>query len=300
MLLTGVLMTALAATPGADALKEEASRHFRLGVQLAGEGNYVAAAVEFKRAYDIAPQFAVLYNLGQAYVGADRPVEAVDALERYLQEGGAKIAAPRRREVDDSIREQRARIGAIDVSVQPDGASIRIDGREVGKAPLPAPVRVASGEHTVSVFAEGQRSDSRTVAVAAGDTVRVELSLVEAETTAPPEPAPAPAPAPKPEVLAPPPPEPAPAAPPPPPRSPLRLLGWGLAAGGIAALVGGGIAGALTLAPYEAEKAASMNGDVDGYWRAKGQADAAALTANILYGIGAVFAAAGIVLVLVF
>lgn len=304
-----VFIAALAssAATAADA-REEASRHFRLGVQLAGEADYLGAAVEFKRAYDIAPQFAVLYNLGQAYVGAGRPVEAVDALERYLKDGGRNLPPARQREVAETIRLQTARIGSVAVRVSPDGAVIRVDGRDAGKAPLAAPLRVAVGEHTVVVTAEGRRTETRTVAVAAGEQVNLEVKLESdapppapvAEVTPPPV-EPKVEPAPPPPVVSTPPVAAEPATPPrnevPPRRGgALRVAAWVTTIAGLAALGGGLIAGILTIEPYRAEQLAK---DLQTYNAAKEQADRAALAANIMYGIGGALAVAGLVLLIV-
>jgi len=43
----------------------EAGKHFQRGVTLYNETDYRAALVEFRRAYDLAPNAAVLYNIGE-------------------------------------------------------------------------------------------------------------------------------------------------------------------------------------------------------------------------------------------
>jgi hypothetical protein len=52
----------------------------------------------------------VLYNIGQVFVTLAKPVEAVDAYERYLADGGEKIPAARRADVEKEIARQKARI----------------------------------------------------------------------------------------------------------------------------------------------------------------------------------------------
>src|SRR5262245_61199389 len=73
-----------------------AREHFARGVELVDEGAFEQAAHEFQRAYDLEPNAAVLYNMGQAFAAAGRPVEAVSALARYLEAGGAAIPSTRR------------------------------------------------------------------------------------------------------------------------------------------------------------------------------------------------------------
>jgi uncharacterized membrane protein len=43
----------------------DAGKHFQRGVSLYGEADYRAALIEFKRAYALAPNAAVLYHVGQ-------------------------------------------------------------------------------------------------------------------------------------------------------------------------------------------------------------------------------------------
>src|SRR5262249_44370073 len=45
-----------------DAQVEEAHRHFQQGLKLVEEQDYRAALIEFKRAYELSPRWAVLYN----------------------------------------------------------------------------------------------------------------------------------------------------------------------------------------------------------------------------------------------
>ena len=54
------------AEDGALASQHDAAKHFERAVVLYGESDYQGALVEFKRAYAIAPNPTVLYNIGEA------------------------------------------------------------------------------------------------------------------------------------------------------------------------------------------------------------------------------------------
>jgi hypothetical protein len=274
-----------AAEPTPGTAKAEASRHFKLGVELAGDSDYKGAAVEFRRAYEIQPTFQVLYNLGQALVGANRPLEAIDALERYLRDGGAKVPSARRSEVEETLRKQQARVGTLELHVTPDTAVLRLDGQEVPHAP----VRVTIGEHEVKATAEGRHSQVRSVTVAGGDRVSVELTL-EAEIAAA-EPPPAPLPAPPVEVA----PQVVVAPPAPAPTHAGRIAGGILGGLALAAFAGGVAFGVATNGPYQEE----LRRDPMTYAAAKAQADGFALGANVLYATAATLAVAS-VLTLIF
>jgi hypothetical protein len=159
--------------------KSSARRHYALGVDLAKEDSYVEALAEFRRAYALSPHFSVLYNIGQASVALDLPVEAVEALSRYLQEGGEKIAPARRLELEAAIARQRGKIGELEISTNVDGAHISVDGDEIGTAPLPAPVRLAAGVHRVSVSSQGRATREQTLTLAGEEQHRLELLLPE-------------------------------------------------------------------------------------------------------------------------
>ena len=92
--------TAEAAKPkkgDADAAAQvppEAQQRFLRALELYDEGNLDAARTELARAYDIAPHFKLLYNMGQiAFELHDYPA-ALAAFEKYLSEGGRRSPKP--------------------------------------------------------------------------------------------------------------------------------------------------------------------------------------------------------------
>ena len=166
--------------------KAQASLHFTRGVELAKAGAYADALIEFQRAYELSPHYSVLYNIGQAYVGLGQPVRAVEALKRYLSEGGAQIALDRRRAVEAEILRQFAQTATVAIDVDVPGASVSVDGDFVGRAPLRAPIRLSIGEHRVTTRLDTgeQREQSITLAAEEDRHLRLELRPVEAPHSA--------------------------------------------------------------------------------------------------------------------
>jgi tetratricopeptide (TPR) repeat protein len=134
-----------------DSNLQAARQHYGRGIELATQGNYSQALQEFQEAYRNRPHFAVLYNIGQAHIALQQPIEAISVLEQYLSEGKEQIPAERIGETNAQIAAEKALIAEIGLTARPDGASIIIDGKEVGKAPLEAAIRVAAGKHAISV-----------------------------------------------------------------------------------------------------------------------------------------------------
>jgi hypothetical protein len=138
-------------------------------------------------------------------VALGHPVEAVDAFEKFLTQGGASIQAEQRTRVESEIRTQRERMGDVKLNVTPDGTVIRIDGDPVGKAPVNAPVRVAAGHHRVEAMLDGYRSEQSEVDVPGKGHVDMMFKLqalpqmvAPPAAPAPPQPVPASAAAPAP------------------------------------------------------------------------------------------------------
>src|SRR5688500_16492080 len=79
----------------ADRQKTDASLRFGQGVDLFQEGAYEGALVEFEQAYRLAPDYRVLFNIGQARIQLKNYVGAVEALEEYLKQAGKALTAER-------------------------------------------------------------------------------------------------------------------------------------------------------------------------------------------------------------
>lgn len=152
-----------------------AAKHFQRGVALYNETDYRAALVEFRRAYEVAPNAAVLYNLGQTYYQLQNYAASLLTFERYLTESGDK--ASHRSEVEDSLEILRARVGKLQISATLEGCEVTIDDEVIGKTPLPEPVLVSIGRRKVVSMCESRAPESRMVEVAAGDTVKVAFIL---------------------------------------------------------------------------------------------------------------------------
>jgi hypothetical protein len=191
------------AARAADADPKAAAReHFQKGVAAFDERRFAEAADEFETAYRLSPAFVVLYNIGQVHVILGRSVEAVDAFDKYLKQGASAVSADRKREVQAEIEKQSARIGTIAMRTFPAGAEVRVDGALVGQAPLPKPVRITAGRHTVSATLDGHAPVVREVDVAGRAELALELTLEP--VTAPASavaPAPPPPPAPPPVAV---------------------------------------------------------------------------------------------------
>lgn len=167
-----------------DTTKEEASAHFKRGAELFQDGLYRAALVELRRAYEIAPNYRVLYNIAQTHVALGEFVEAIRAYEGYLSEGGPNVSGSRRAEIEAELGQLRHNTATLSVHVNRAGALVTLDDKNVGAAPLAQDLSVSVGRHEISARAEDGSSASAQVDVAGGDRKEVVLELVAARVTA--------------------------------------------------------------------------------------------------------------------
>lgn len=166
------------ASPAASASPvKEATKHFHRGVALYNEADYRGALIEFKRAYEIAPNASVLYNVGETYYQLQNYAAALSVLERYLNEAGS--TAPHRREVEQTLETLRTRVGSVQITTNVADCEITVDDDLIGTTPLAAPVVVSVGRRKITAMHAGRAPETRFVEISAGDTAEVALSLTE-------------------------------------------------------------------------------------------------------------------------
>src|SRR5688572_30421535 len=169
--------------PVSDEVRKEASARFRRGVELFQEGAFRAALVEFQRAYDIAPDFRLLYNIGQAQVQVQDYLGANQSYERYLTDGGADVDPARRDEVETALTALRERVARLIIRVDRDGADVFVDDLRVGTSPMPGTVAVNLGRHRVYARTSDGAAGEKVIDVAGGDLLEVELAIVATPVT---------------------------------------------------------------------------------------------------------------------
>jgi hypothetical protein len=185
--LVAFVLTAAPATGRADPAADtdavaRARQHFRRGVQLYEEDDFRAALIEFNRAYQLAPNPAVLYNVGQSYYQLRDYAGALTTLERYLREAGAQIAGDRRAQVQAELQELRGRVAHVAVRSNVAGAELTIDDAPVDHALPHDPLLIGAGRHKLTTSKRGYIANTRIVDIAGGDDVDIRLDLVREGT----------------------------------------------------------------------------------------------------------------------
>jgi hypothetical protein len=159
----------------------EGRSHFRRGVDFFKEGDFRSALLEFKRAYELAPNYKVLYNLAQTSLELQDYAFALRSFERYLSDGGTDVAAARRAQVEAEIDKLRGRVARVEVTTNVSDAEVFVDDVSVGRTPLAGPIVVSAGRRRISAVKDGL-TDMRLVDVVGSDSTTVSLEIVDPST----------------------------------------------------------------------------------------------------------------------
>lgn len=163
--------------PAADGDVERARGHFKRGVEHYRDGDAGAALTEFKRAYATAPNYRLLFNLGQVSQELRDYPAARDYYARYLAQGGEAIEPARRAEVEAALLKIENRIGTLELTSSLTGTEFFVDDVSIGVAPLPAAVEVSAGQRRISATAAGHEPIHQLVDVVGGETERVHFDF---------------------------------------------------------------------------------------------------------------------------
>lgn len=175
LLFNGVAAPALA--------NDAAAGHFSRAVELYDEGDFATALVEFRRAYQMQPHHRVLYNIGQTEFQLQNYTGALQALRRYLTEGGEEIAPNRRAEVERDIVRLQARVATVHVRANEPNVDLFVDDRKVGVLPIADGVALNAGRRRLRAQKAGFAPDTREIELAGGDDVSVQFQLRGAPST---------------------------------------------------------------------------------------------------------------------
>jgi hypothetical protein len=175
-----------AKTPPKTPQQREADRHFKSGVGLFKQQKYAEALAEFERAYEIAPHPLVLYNIAGCHRQLSHYAEAVAYYRRFLTEGKDVVPADRLAGAQTELDAILALVARVSVTITPslDGATLSVDGVPIEHPEMP--LILPPGEHRLTAKVPGRPETERTVRVASGDDLPLQLVIASPTPTPPP------------------------------------------------------------------------------------------------------------------
>jgi len=172
---------AASAAPSASttpAAPEPYKQHMDNGIKLYQDGNYPAAIVEFRAAYEAKPKASPLVNVALCYKAKFNYPKAIEALEVALARHGDTMDASDKQAATDAIADMRALLAYATVELTPRQATLLVDGEEQPADAADKPVPLGPGTHQIAARAEGYAPTEQLVTVASGERPTVKLVLV--------------------------------------------------------------------------------------------------------------------------
>ncbi|HEX3473714.1 MAG TPA: tetratricopeptide repeat protein [Kofleriaceae bacterium] len=159
--------------------QKEADQRFKRGVALFNDNKYAEALAEFERAYELAPHPLVLYNIASCHRQMSHYAQAVNYYRRFLADGKGVVPAARLSAAQSELDATLLLIARVTVTVSPaiDGTQLLLDGAPLDTSAMP--LILPPGEHRLTARTPGRPDAERTVRVASGDEVAVELVLTQ-------------------------------------------------------------------------------------------------------------------------
>ncbi|HEY2410175.1 MAG TPA: PEGA domain-containing protein [Polyangiaceae bacterium] len=165
------------AAPDDAQQRQDAKDHFLRGIQLAKETSWDAALAEFMASRDLHPTRAALSNAAVCLRNLKRYAEAYAMYNEFLQKFGESAPPDEKAAAQTALGELRAYLGEVDVESTLTGATVVVDGQPQGVTPLPAPIQVNAGTHSVRVSKDGFETFEAQIVVAGKQRKSVSATL---------------------------------------------------------------------------------------------------------------------------
>jgi len=160
---------------GSAPTAEQARAHFERGTHLMQNENWEVALGEFEQSLALYPTRSALFNLGMCEKALHRYVAALRHFQEWQQRFGAAATEDERGTVSSTLDELQQFVGTLAIATTPPGATVRVDGTEVGTTPLAEPLLVDAGHHVVEAALDGYEAARRELEVA--PLANMELTL---------------------------------------------------------------------------------------------------------------------------
>jgi hypothetical protein len=116
-----------------------------------------------------------LWNMAECYAARDQPGQALEAYQAYLEHAGTQGRTRDQAAARAAIARLEPRVAKVEIRSTPDRAEVRVDGWELGKAPLTT--HLGEGFRAVEVSLQGYRPWRQVIQVNPGENPQVEAQL---------------------------------------------------------------------------------------------------------------------------
>ncbi|WP_437759115.1 PEGA domain-containing protein [Sorangium sp. So ce1389] len=163
--------------PPSETLTGEAKAEYEAARILFNDGDYGNAIIKFERAYELSRDPRLLWNIALCQKNLKRYTRLLATIEQLLRDAGPQLTEQDRKDAADLIEATKAYVSRLDLQASEAGATVLVDGREVGQTPLREPVLLDIGARKIRVTKKGFKDVEVTEQVAGGGVVTVKATL---------------------------------------------------------------------------------------------------------------------------
>jgi hypothetical protein len=167
-----------APAPLAESLKGMARADYAAARILYEDGDYPGALTKLQAAYDASKDPRLLWNMAACEKALRHYVSVLELLERYASEGAQLITEEERAATAELVATVRAFVNELTLTVQPDGATVLVDGLTLGHTPLAKPLRLDMGKRQLRLEKQGFVPHQTEIDLAGGKSAALEVTLV--------------------------------------------------------------------------------------------------------------------------
>jgi hypothetical protein len=160
------------APPPSLTAQSEAQARFQTGLTYYDARDFESARLAFTQAYAVLQKPGILLNLALSELYTNRPVDAINHLERYLAE--KDLPVDKRDRAKKAFDDAYKKTGHVALAVLP-GTEVKVDGVALA-SPLPAVLHVAPGTRVLDAV-RGKATRAATVQAQAGEKKSVDLRI---------------------------------------------------------------------------------------------------------------------------
>ncbi len=171
--------------PPEPSAKEQALALYEKGTALYGESKFAEAVVFFEKAFALAREPAIAYNIAKSYEKLGQYAQAIEFFEGYLKLQVEKTGLPAqdKADVEATVRSLRERMlpqnGKVEIVSDPPGANVYLKTREALVGQTPYTVELEPGTYSFWVQKEGFQEVSENVVVERGVPKQLKFQLIE-------------------------------------------------------------------------------------------------------------------------
>ncbi len=164
-------------TPLSESLKGEARAEYAAARVLFEDADYSGALTKLTTAYRLSADPRLLWNMAAAEKNLRHYSKVIDYVRRFLAAGAPYVGEEDRAQAEQLLAAVQGFVSEVVLDVNPDAASVEVDGQSIGTTPLREALALDFGHRTMRISKPGYRTEERKLELDGGKPVKVAVTL---------------------------------------------------------------------------------------------------------------------------